>query len=162
MLPGRGIELLLPRCRMLLLLLVMLADAVVAIAPPHANFTKWESTVARRRRLGIHFSYQPQHVSVEYCRYLTEKQCRKQDEAVESAKRERRLISTGTIKVLVVLCRFTDHADRTLPTREYFDELFNGNGATSDANPIGSVRDWFLANSNGRYDGKLRSSRCET
>jgi hypothetical protein len=140
---------------MLLLLLVMLADAVVAIAPPHPNYTIWESAVARRRRLGIPFSYQPQHVSAEYCRYLTEEQCRIQDEAVDAAKRERRLISTGTIKVLVVLCRFTDHADRILPTREYFNELFNGNGAASDVNPIGSVRGWFLANSNGRYDGKL-------
>lgn len=76
----------------------------------------------------------------------------------------RRLVTTGdNLKVLVVLCRFTDHVDdRVLPTREYFDQLFNGGGegdgsGSSDpsvVNPVGSVREWLESNSNGRYKGK--------
>lgn len=70
------------------------------------------------------------------------------------AKAERRLVRTGSnIKVLVLLLRFTDHADRDLPQKPYFDELFNG-ASGNEINPIGSIRDYFYDLSLGTYNGK--------
>jgi hypothetical protein len=137
----------------LILILACRAVHVAAIAPPHPNNTSWESIYARRRLLNITSDYLPSHVSSEYCRYLTEAQCRTDNEALAVAKEQRRLTATGSnLKVLVLLCRFKDHGNRQLPTRDYFDELFNGEGA-SDVNPVGSIREWMYSNSLGRYNG---------
>lgn len=127
-----------------------------AVAPPHPNNTRWESATARRRRLNIRNDFEPTHVTAEHCRHMTEEQCRTDDQAVSASKEQRRLSSTGNnIKVLVLLCRFSDHVNRVLPQRDYFEELFNGKG-TSDVNPVGSIREWLYSNSIGRYNGKSK------
>lgn len=137
----------------LMLAAAFLVSGVEAMAPSHPNNTSWESVHALRRRLNIRYDYEPSHVSAEYCRYLTEEQCRADDDAVAMRKSQRRLTSTGNnIKVLVLLCRFKDHATRVLPQRAYFETLFNGKG-TSDVNPVGSLRDYMYSNSHGRYNG---------
>lgn len=69
-----------------------------------------------------------------------------------SAIRERRVAvstSVGELKVLVLLCRFKDHHDHDLPSREYFDELFNG--SRGSVNEVGSIREWLLFASMGQY-----------
>lgn len=59
------------------------------------------------------------------------------------------------MKNLVLLLLFPDHKNRTLPTREDYDVLFN----TIDANPVdhpqcptGSIREFYLFNSYGKLD----------
>lgn len=53
------------------------------------------------------------------------------------------------LRQLVVLVRFSDHRQRNLPSREYYDYLFN---ARQDSYLEGSVRDYFLENSYGTVD----------
>ena len=156
---------------------------VQAIAPPHPDYLQheespYESLAAYRQRHNITFNYQPQHISPLHCRFLTEAQCAADDEAArvriaqqkQSRQRQRNLqndyTTQGTnIKVLALLVRFADHADRDLPPREYYDELFNG--GQGDINPVGGLSEWFMTNSLGRYDGTfvekaLRSSKWKT
>lgn len=54
------------------------------------------------------------------------------------------------IKILVLPIKFADHRDREVPTKEYLEEFFNGQGS-SEVNEVGSVRDWLRRNSNGKY-----------
>lgn len=50
---------------------------------------------------------------------------------------------------MVVLARFSDHASRTLPTREQMDLIFNQVGGDSVSAPSGSVKDYYSENSYG-------------
>ena len=129
--------------------------ATHSLAPPHPNYVEWEPVQKMRRRLNIPYNYDPIHLPHEYCRYLSEEECRRQDEGIGHAKlglHGRHLSpSVGQdFRVLVVLVRFSNHVGRTLPTREYIDELLNGNG-TSDINPIGSLKEYFRYASLGKY-----------
>lgn len=126
-----------------------------ALAPPHPDFVDWEPVHKMRRRLNIPYNYEPVHLSREHCRYLSEEECRTEDEGIGHAKlglHGRHLSpSVGQdFRILVVLVRFSNHVSRELPTREYIEELFNGNG-TSDINPIGSVKEYLRYASLGKY-----------
>ena len=73
------------------------------------------------------------------------------DRHLEATKNRRKLIrNTGTVKNLVVLLRFADHVNRTQPTKEYIDIMFNGYDGYHRAAPTGSVRDVFLQSSYGQ------------
>jgi len=72
-------------------------------------------------------------------------------------RRQQRQTEEGpaVMKNLVLLLLFPDHKDRTLPSRDDYDVLFN----TVDANPVdhpqcptGSVREFYLFNSYGKLD----------
>ncbi|MBN2307925.1 MAG: M6 family metalloprotease domain-containing protein [Candidatus Hydrogenedentes bacterium] len=59
---------------------------------------------------------------------------------------------SGTVKNLVVLCKFKDHVHGThTRPREDFDILFNRPGGHPRLAPGGSLRDYFLENSYGRF-----------
>ena len=57
---------------------------------------------------------------------------------------------TGYLRVLVVLVRFADHQNKSLPVLSEIQTLFNGEGSYTASTPTGSIRDWIKANSNGR------------
>lgn len=61
-----------------------------------------------------------------------------------------RVPPVGTVKNLVVLIRFDDHASRTLPSQSDFDTLFNAVGGHPTLAPTGSIRDIYLENSYGQ------------
>ncbi len=63
----------------------------------------------------------------------------------------------GTVRNLVLLCKFSDHSigQHTRPAEEY-DVLFNALGGHSALAPTGSVRDYYLENSYNQLD--LRST----
>jgi len=69
----------------------------------------------------------------------------------------RRGSSTGSnstpisMRNLVVLMRFADHANRTLPSPSDYDVLMNGPGGRGTVAPTGSVRDVFASNSYGTF-----------
>lgn len=146
-----------------------------AMAPPHPSFADWEPAHRMRQRLNMtQYQYRPIHLpgKNEHCRYLTEDECRREDEAVGRAKqqssfgfhknnnndtksdrhRRRRLNpSVGSnMRVLVLLVRFSDHGSRWLPPREHFEEMLNGNG-TSTLNTVGSFKEYLRYASLGRY-----------
>ncbi|KAL3823703.1 hypothetical protein ACHAXA_007274, partial [Cyclostephanos tholiformis] len=65
----------------------------------------------------------------------------------------RRLVDSvpESLRNLVVLMRFSDHANRTLPSRYDYDVLLNGPGGSGTVAPTGSVRDVLFANSYGAF-----------
>jgi hypothetical protein len=133
---------------------------VDALAPPHPDWTDYESVHEMRRRLDIQYGYEPQHLPEEQCRYLTEAECQMEDRAVADAKagRHGRYLSpsVGTkLRVLVLLIRFPNHKARNLPTREYFEELFNGS-KTDEVNPVGSIAEYLRFSSLGMYRVQVR------
>jgi M6 family metalloprotease-like protein len=138
-----------------ILLLLFVADVTHSLAPPHPSFQEWESVHTMRGRLNITYNYDPIHLPNEHCRFLSEEECRKEDEGIGHAKQGKhgRQLSPSVgqnFRVLVVLVRFSDHVARTLPTREYIDELFNMDG-TSTINPIGSLKEYLRYASLGKY-----------
>jgi len=149
------------------LLLARTALLVQSLAPP-LHKSK-ESVAAYRKRMNITWHYQPRHLHPEHCRYMDEQQCQSLDETMamhsERARRnhnDRRLQvnsapNSGDITVFVILCRFNNHLDRTLPPASYFDKLFNG-GETDPASKLyeaGSISDWLYQQSLGRYKAKF-------
>jgi len=55
----------------------------------------------------------------------------------------------GNFSVFVLLVRFADHADRTLPPREDYEILMNHEGPHQSIVPAGSFRDVYKVNSGG-------------
>lgn len=53
----------------------------------------------------------------------------------------------GTVKNLVILCRFPNHGDWTMRPREEYDTLFNKVGGDPVIAPYGSVKDAYRENS---------------
>jgi M6 family metalloprotease-like protein len=134
---------------------IIMVNFVHSLPAPHPDFTDWESVHAMRRRLNITYSYVPLHFSPEHCRYLSEDDCRTQDEAIGHSKRglHGRHLSPSVgdnFRILVILVRFSDHGSRALPPREYIEELFNGEGV-SDVNPVGSIKEYLRYASLGKY-----------
>ena len=70
--------------------------------------------------------------------------------SAQSAGDSARVAPVGTVKNLVVLIRFADHASRTLPPVSDYDKLFNAVGGDPVAAPTGSVKDVYLENSYGQ------------
>lgn len=104
-----------------------------------------------RARLEIDYEYAPQYVDSEHCRFLTEAECEEFDQEHGRHLKERRLNPTeGDFKVLVLLIKFSDHVDKEVPPREYYDELLNGSGP-SEVNEVGSLKEWLYVNSMGKY-----------
>lgn len=131
----------------------------MAVPPPHFNFT-WNN----RRRLGNNNKNKDypiqQHVRYEYsyidpnlsCQNLTVSECYQVDEDVHQhalKSRQRILSSTGTVKILVILVRFADHVDRTLPSLANVQELLSGKGV-SNIIPTGSIQEYLYTNSHER------------
>ncbi|GAA5508037.1 hypothetical protein Rcae01_03497 [Novipirellula caenicola] len=58
----------------------------------------------------------------------------------------------GTVKNLVVLLRFKDHANRPLPTQAEYDQLFNAQSPVSGIAPTGSVKMFYNENSYGKMN----------
>jgi len=69
----------------------------------------------------------------------------------EHTNRRRLSSDAGSLRNLVVLIKFADHFDRTLPSPADYEILFNGPGGSS-ITPTGSVNDVFLTNSYGKFD----------
>ena len=60
-------------------------------------------------------------------------------------------VTKGVTKVLVILVRFSDHKDRTMPPKEDFEFLFNGHGAGDPRAPTGTMQDFFQTQSLGQF-----------
>jgi hypothetical protein len=68
-------------------------------------------------------------------------------------QRQRRAARTeGILRNLVVPIRFSDHANRKLPSVSELDILFNNIGPHPNLCPTGSIRDVFTENSYGKLD----------
>jgi M6 family metalloprotease-like protein len=58
----------------------------------------------------------------------------------------------GTVKNLVILMRFADHANRVLPPKAQFEQLFNAASPVPGIAPTGSVNAFYKENSYGQLD----------
>ena len=63
-----------------------------------------------------------------------------------------RITYTGKKKGLIVLVQFTDKKFEPGHDRDYYEAVANQPGLTSDEGYVGSVRDYFLAQSNGQFE----------
>ena len=139
--------------RRLVVFLLASTPAFSSFAPAHHELHKqWESVHQERRRLNVTYNYVPKFIHPEHCRYVSEEECKRADYERGMAVAERRLNpSVGTFKVLVLLIYFPEDDPTTRPNRDYFETLFNGEGM-SEVNPVGSIREWLLYNSVGKYN----------
>jgi hypothetical protein len=144
--------------RILSLMLALLPWApVVALAPPHPEFSKedWEELHEMRRLNNFTHDFRPSHIPLWHCQMQTEEQCRQENESARIQKHTGRRLnpnSGANMKVLVLLVIFKDEVNvPILPTVEYFEELFNGRGR-SDINPAGSLREYLRYASLGKYN----------
>ena len=115
-------------------------------SPPISQRDDWENLEQYRTRLNIEFNFKPSHIPAEYCRYMTVEQCKYEDEIAAVGKRELQSKSSGVFKALVLLVRFSDHADRKLPTKQQIEEMCNGS-----ANYPMSIKNYFDQQSYGKY-----------
>jgi len=56
--------------------------------------------------------------------------------------------NVGTYKILVILVQFSDHKNRKLPPKSYYEDLCNG----VKGNTTGTIRDYYLQQSYGKYN----------
>ena len=61
-------------------------------------------------------------------------------------------ITSGNLKNLVVIFKFSDHTTRSMPSRESMDVLMNTVGGDPSLAPTGSVRDVFTVSSYGQLN----------
>lgn len=142
--------------------LLLATTTTQALAPPHPNFTDYENVHQYRKRLNISYAYDPLHISAEECRYISEAECREMDEMHEEATSRRRLLqqqrhlnpSQGEFKILVLLIRFPEDADKQLSSRSWIHEVFNGMSHT-EQNPAGSIREWLYYTSLAKYKAQF-------
>ena len=57
--------------------------------------------------------------------------------------------ASGTVKNLVILCKFSDHDNTKIRAQSDFDVLFNSIGGDASLAPTGSVRDYYTETSYG-------------
>lgn len=131
------------------LALLMGTYTLPAAALVHFPGTDWPNVQEYRNRNNISYGYETKHINAEACRFLNETECEYYDGLYDPARRHLQVSSpsTGTdIIVPVLLLRFSDHRNRELPDKAYFENLFNG--------PEG-VAEYFFYNSLGTYQIKF-------
>jgi M6 family metalloprotease-like protein len=111
----------------------------------------FETVDRYRHRMGIEYGYKMRVLSPELCRDYSERECQDMENSfTDQARKLRQLQFTESghdINVVVLLLRFTNHADRTLPSPEDIHTLLNDPGKTGDITPTGSVKSYLAANS---------------
>jgi M6 family metalloprotease-like protein len=135
---------------------------------PSADADNFETIEQYRRRMGISFNYKMRILHPELCRESTERECLDmEDNFLEQARRLRNLQnyrnnsthrnlqdanSKGTLNVVVLLIRFSNHATRILPDPTDIEKLFNDPGKTTDPDitPTGSISTYLETNSYGQ------------
>jgi hypothetical protein len=126
---------------------------VVALAPPHPDFQ--EDFMKQRHRFlrtsanatsidpGVILSPHPcSDLSMTECQHVNNLLARSSTVNLNLIKLQQ------PIRSLVLLVRFTDHADRKLPSREDVDRLWNSD-QLSEQFPTGSIKRYFYRNSYG-------------
>jgi hypothetical protein len=127
--------------------------SVVALAPPHPDFQ--EEFIEHRRRF---LKSSVNATSMDPGFLLSPHLC--SDLSITECQHMNNLLSRSTtvnlnllklkqpIRSLVLLVRFTDHADRKLPSREDVDRLWNSDQLSKQF-PTGSIKRYFYRNSYG-------------
>jgi hypothetical protein len=117
--------------RLLLSTILLLLSGVTQSSEPNLeDRDDFETVDNYRRRMGIEFHYKMRILSSELCRDSTEQECEEMEDGfLEQAQRLRRLQksnrklqntnSIGTINVVVLLIRFTNHASRPSKSCRY-------------------------------------------
>lgn len=70
----------------------------------------------------------------------------------KSSPHRRAVITTGTLKNLVIPFKFKNHSSRNVPSRSELNTLMNNVGPDSNICPTGSVRDVYLESSFNQLD----------
>jgi len=120
--------------------LILLAALLLSQTSFASSFQQQKAR--RRSALNVTDEWKPTSLPTDLGEHLFKQQ---------SHPRRRLNPSKGSFTFLVLLVQFTDHQDRNLPSKEYFEELCNGSGP-SDINPAGSIAEYFNKNSYGQFN----------
>jgi M6 family metalloprotease-like protein len=141
-----------------------LLPAMATFAPTQGLRDEGYETVHEyRRRLGIEYKFTPQWVSPEMCRTISEEQCQELDASFERGVRSNRKLlehhkqrraqgAPSSMRILVLLVQWTNHADKPLIPIEEIDQVFNSDNVGNDIVPTGSISRYFQVNSYGKFD----------
>jgi M6 family metalloprotease-like protein len=138
---------------------------VMATFPPTQELRDegYETVHEYRRRLGIDYKFTPQWVSPEMCRTISEEQCQELDESFERGVRSNRKLlehhkqrraqgTPSSLRVLVLLVQWENHADKPLIPPDEIEQVFNSDNVGDDIVPTGSISRYFQVNSYGQFD----------
>lgn len=75
---------------------------------------------------------------------------RDQQAPSQRLRTKNKLITTGNLRNLVILLKFSDHMNRDLPNQYQLNTLFNSLGGEPEFAPTGSVKDFYAENSYGK------------
>jgi hypothetical protein len=134
--------------RLLVLLLVLVST--LALAPPHPDAEHEVHEIHRSLKHGSsYYNDAPRLVNAALCSGLTEAECFELNQEFEEQARKLRLIyqTTGYLKVLVLLMRFSNHEDRELPTPDQYHGVFNSPVSDPLYAEPGSVKNFLEVNS---------------
>lgn len=108
----------------------------------------------RERHNRQKYSIQPDLLHPGICDGISEETCMQWDNEMKSNARKLQNIqkTSGFVRVLVLLIKFTDHADRPSQSIEDYTKVFNDRGVTEDVTSSGSIASWLLANSYGKFN----------
>ncbi len=123
----------------------------LGIAPVHPDAPDYDTLQQhQRRRLAV----QLELLHPSLCTFLDNEECLQRDNEMKSNARHLQDITqaVGFVRVLVLLVKFTDHMNRTLPPVADYDTIFNDSGETPLIAPTGSVSSWLRNNSYGKFN----------
>ena len=126
-------------------------DLVVGVDDPVSAHLKKDAATTSRNKKASLSSPAAHHVksifeSDDFSRKLRGGSMREDEKS-----HRRTVITSGTLKNLVVPIKFADHTSRSLPSRSDLNVLMNNAGPNPSC-PTGSVRDVYLDNSFGALD----------
>lgn len=136
------------------LLLLLFITSTLSLAPPHPDAEHEVHEFHRSLKGPSNEQPATRLVNAALCKGMTADECSDLDRQFEEQARKLRLIyqTTGYLKVLVLLMRFSNHETRELPTPEQYHVTFNSPGPNPNGAETGSVKNFLEYNSVGSLE----------
>ena len=128
--------------------------SVLGIAPPHPDSDHAVHATHRTLKGAIVSGNSTVLVNAALCEGLSDAACLEMNESFNRQARKLNKVyqSTGYLKVLVLCVRFSNHANRSLPTTEQLHVLFNGPAPDQALAPTGSAKQFIQLNSHDSFE----------
>lgn len=140
------------RIHFALLVSVLLPISIFSIAPVHPDAP--DHHILQQKHSRHQYKVQPELLHPAICEGISDELCLQWDTEMKANARNLQYVikTTGFVRVLVLLMKFTDHIDKESPPIEEYNKLFNDPGQTPFVTPSGSISSWLHANSYGTFN----------